>query len=165
LAPVFDVHTNSANPPVRREVTYGVYSISGNTLIPLYNQNQPYLIAYGEENISGPSAKCTKGCSNKNLGYDQGKVTDVLDSQLGGTSVAEQTFFVDRVNVQVFWPALQFINGFQDFRWFGASHQVATISSSAPKGATIVQSSPNMQRPMLCQPGPIGLRGCSTDAP
>jgi hypothetical protein len=169
LAPVND--TIITNPPAsaERDVKYGVYSANNGVLSPLYQQSRPYEISLIELDNSGPARKCVNGCTNRiddPSGYSQGFFSDDLSAQFGGTSVATQTYFVDRGQVRVFWPKGDFDSqGFPITVWYGAWTQTATVSPSDPRGATFQQNDPDLQHKFTCQTGPAGQLGCDTTGP
>jgi len=161
LAPVNDV-VSGIPPTAERDVTYGVYAQQNGQLMPLYEEPRtPYLITLFEVSISGPAVKCTNGCTNQKESTDlfnDGLFEDDLAAQFGGTSVAKQTYFVQRGQVPIFWPDQTGTN------WYGALSQTATASPSDARGATFLQATP-LTGPLGCLPGPLGERGCNTMQP
>jgi len=169
LAPVNDII--SSNPPAsaEREIKYGVYSADNGILVPLYQQARPYEISLFEISVSGPARKCVSGCTNRiddPNSYQQGFFSDDLSAQFGTTSVATQTYFVDRGQVRIFWPKDDFDSQGRPIHiWYGAWTQTATVSSSDPRGATFRQINTDLQHKFDCQSGPVGQRGCDTIGP
>ena len=66
--------------------------------------------------------------------YNSAQASDMLAAGVYGTFKVEQTFFVDRGAVRVFWPTLQSTpDGRLTYTWSGAYHQIAAEYPSYPR--------------------------------
>jgi hypothetical protein len=127
LVPAKNVIITPAEPGmgvIARDITYGIYNLAqGNVLIPLYATSRKSTIedveAYSSSQdtsaficSSTNPADATKSCFD----YDHNYFVDTLyETNAGLTLSVTQTFYVDRTQVQVFWP-VQYQNVWY---WYG----------------------------------------------
>lgn len=164
LAPHSDqTAPNPFFPVQQRTVEYDVFSLQSGNLVPMAgtSQIQRTRIAGLETNPTNPNGFiCDWKTVETQCHNDQGTYTDKYTVGSSGVNTVKQQFFVDRAQVQVFWPTDGFNGqGFAIKTWYGAWDQNATTDAS--KGAIIQQNNPNMQNGATCTLSPPDPQGCS----
>jgi hypothetical protein len=162
LAPNQDTtFTNPLWSVKERDVTYNLFSLQNGTLLPTWGNAVGSGQALGIKIEVMETSENPNGVSNIRI-CDwkspltqcemSGSYTDrYTEGSSNGTDTVLQQFFVDRGQVQVFWPTDGFNSqGFPIQTWYGAWNQNATITNNS---VIIQQNNPNMQRGAACPQG------------
>ena len=140
-----------------REVQYKLFSLQNGVLKPIsQNSIQTTRIVLYEDNASNaattirslatiqgggcqsPTPNCTPGSGS--ACDPLGVFTDRYSAGVTGPNIVTQHFFVDRGNVQVFWPQRYIDN---NIYWYGAYSQTAAVDAvKIPQGGVITQIPP-----------------------
>ena len=150
-----------------RDVTYEVFSLQNGTLMPTLGSSQTTqsrIIVLESNPTNTQAGICDWNTPNKcssvgSLYTDEYTVGCGTLFGLGSPNTVKQQFFVDRGQVQVYWPTDGFQNGFPIKTWYGSWDQNST--TNATNGATIQQNNPNLNNGVACTLTPQDPNGCS----
>jgi hypothetical protein len=166
LAPNNDTVIPRVFPPGvnTREVLYEIFSLQNGNLVDMGASSQilqTKIMALESDATNPGSSYCnwqTPGgtrCVSPNSNDTAGWYTDDYSAGSTGTNTLTQQFFVDRGQVQIFWPT----ETSQGKIWYGAWEQ--SVTDLASPGAIITQTNPNMSNGATCNLHPPDPHGCS----
>jgi hypothetical protein len=136
----------------RRSVEYEIFSLQNGNLVPEGGQNLGIKIAVLESNPTNPNQLICDGTPGHKCESTGGFYTDDLSVGNGSNNTVKQQFFVDRGEVQVFWPTDGFDpQGFANKTWYGAWDQ--QVTTTAVQGGVVQQNNPNTQNGATCTSG------------